>query len=80
MAIFVVNFFFILHHLGNGHSWHLFFLPCRFRRKRFNWPELDPFGYETDEEGQTCYLTLDNQRTDGLTPIRLFEIFEVFRV
>jgi hypothetical protein len=79
MAIFVVNFF-LLRHLGNGPGTHGTFFSCRFRRKRFNWPELDPFVFETDEEGQTCHLTLDNQPTDGLTPIRLFEIFEVFRI
>jgi hypothetical protein len=59
---------------------------CRFRRKRFNWPETDPFIYETEDDNEdeskerTRHFTLpQNQSTDGLTPVRLFEIFEVFK-
>ncbi|KAI9460475.1 hypothetical protein BJY52DRAFT_1361857 [Lactarius psammicola] len=60
-----------------------------FRQKRFNWPEMDPFAYETEpsfsegdheceSEELTRHFTLSRtQTTDGLTPIRLFEIFEV---
>ncbi|KAH9968664.1 hypothetical protein BC827DRAFT_271409 [Russula dissimulans] len=56
-----------------------------FRRKRFNWPEIDPFvEWEPESDGdaelaeQMGRVTLsDTQSTDGLTPIRWFEIFEV---
>lgn len=59
---------------------------CRFRWKRFNWPEMDPFewesGFESDGESEEqmrrCTLP-ETQTTDGLTPIRLFEIFEVIK-
>jgi hypothetical protein len=56
----------------------------RFRRKRFNWPETDPFEWESESEcdgelkEQIRHFTLpDTQTTDGLTPVRLFQIFEV---
>ena len=59
---------------------------CRFQRRRFNWPELDPFGWESEFESdddsveQTGRCTLPaTETTDGLTPIRLFEIFEVVK-
>jgi len=57
-----------------------------FRRKRFNWPELDSFdwesGFETDGESeeQMHHSALpETQTTDGLTPVRLFEIFEAIK-
>jgi len=62
---------------------------CRFRQRRFNWPEMDPFAYETEpnafesiEECESEELThgfslSSTQTLDGLTPVRLFEIFEV---
>ncbi|KAI0308107.1 hypothetical protein B0F90DRAFT_1813428 [Multifurca ochricompacta] len=60
-----------------------------FRRKRFNWPEMDAFADETESresEGdcvldeQKHHFTLsDIQTVDGLTPIRVFEIFEVVK-
>ena len=58
----------------------------RFRRKRFNWPELDPFEWESEfeddgepeEQMRGCTLP-GTQTTDGLTPIRLFEIFEMVK-
>jgi hypothetical protein len=62
---------------------------CRFRRKRFNWPEeMHPFEWESDSESEDGSeeqvsredITLpDTQTTDGLIPIRLFEIFEVVK-
>jgi hypothetical protein len=59
---------------------------CRFRRKRFNWPEMNPFEWESvfesdgesEEQMRQCTLP-ETQTTDGLTPIRLFEIFEVIK-
>ncbi|KAH9081769.1 hypothetical protein EDB83DRAFT_2512614 [Lactarius deliciosus] len=57
-----------------------------FRQKRFNWPEMDPFAYDTElngdhecesEELARHFVLPRTQTTDGLTPIRLFEIFEV---
>jgi hypothetical protein len=68
-----------------SYSLHVIF--CRFRRKRFNWPEMDAFewesGFESDHgesEEQIRRFTLpETQTTDGLTPIRLFEIFEVIK-
>ncbi|KAI9454827.1 hypothetical protein F5148DRAFT_413855 [Russula earlei] len=59
-----------------------------FRRKRFNWPEVDAFEWEseaTDCDGefdeQTRRFALpDTQTTDGLMPIRLFQTFEVTKV
>jgi len=55
-----------------------------FRRKRFNWPEVDPFEWESESEcdgiskEQMCHFTLPHpQTTDGLTPVRLFQIFDV---
>jgi hypothetical protein len=59
---------------------------CRFRRKRFNWPEMNSFEWESvfecdgESEEQMRHCTLpETQTTDGLTPIRLFEIFEVIK-
>lgn len=57
-----------------------------FRRKRFNWPEMNPFEWESGFEGdgeseeqmRRCTLP-ETQTTDGLTPVRLFEIFEVIK-
>jgi len=57
-----------------------------FQRKRFNWPEMDPFEGESESESeggfkeQMCHFVLPNtQTTDGLTPVRLFQIFEVIK-
>ena len=66
---------------------HVIFRFARFRRKRFNWPEMDPFEWESrfesdhgESEEQMRHCTLpETQTTDGLTPIRLFEIFEVIK-
>ncbi len=72
--------------LAINHTHRIFFL-CRFRRKRFNWPEMDPFewesGFESDhgeseEHMRHCTLP-ETQTTDGLTPVRLFEIFEMIK-
>jgi hypothetical protein len=58
---------------------------CRFRRKRFNWPETGPFEWESESEcdgelkKQMCFTLPDTQSTDGLTPVRLFQIFEVVK-
>lgn len=67
-------------------GYHIHCTPLvRFRRKRFNWPEMDPFEWESGFEGDgeseqmpPCTLP-DTQTTDGLTPVRLFEIFEVIK-
>jgi len=55
-----------------------------FRRKRFNWPEIGPFEWESESDGDAELADKmgriafsDAQSTDGLTPIRYFEIFEV---
>ena len=73
-------FFSLLGH--GGHTLPRFF--CRFRRKRFNWPETDPFEWESESEcdGESKerirhFALPDTQTTDGLTPVRLFQIFEV---
>ena len=73
---------------SSGHINHCPYA-CRFRQKRFNWPETDPFAYENEpnvtdgehecgSEEPTRHFALPRTlTTDGLTPIRLFEIFEL---
>ncbi len=72
-------FLFLVNHIHHN-------IPCRFRRKRFNWPEIDPFEWESglksdgESEEQMRHCTLPEiQTTDGLTPVRSFEIFEVIK-
>ncbi|KAI9444910.1 hypothetical protein H4582DRAFT_2094720 [Lactarius indigo] len=83
---YAVSVFLSLFLYSNGHTNRML---AGSEQKRFNWPEMDPFAYDTEpnefegdheyelEELPSHFVLPRTQTTDGLTPIRLFEIFEV---